>query len=49
MDDRELERLTKHLGLSSDLPKTLPARSRPPPPEGDSCEEDSQLDPRADL
>ncbi|MBI5883323.1 MAG: transposase [Elusimicrobia bacterium] len=49
MDDRELERLAKHLGLPSDLPKTVPAKSRPPPLEGDSCDEDSQVDPRADL
>jgi hypothetical protein len=49
LDDRELERLTKHLGLPSDLPKTVPAKSRPPPMEGDSCDEDSQVDPRADL
>ncbi|MBI5884319.1 MAG: transposase [Elusimicrobia bacterium] len=49
LDDRELERITKHLGLPSDLPKTVPAKSRPPPLEGDSCDEDSQVDPRADL
>ena len=43
LDDRELVRLLAHLGLPTDLPKTLPAvsnRSRDGP--------DSQVDPRED-
>ena len=45
LEDRELEHLLWHLGLSTKFPKTKPARSPPLPFGG----EDSQADLAADA
>ncbi|MCX5795514.1 MAG: transposase [Elusimicrobia bacterium] len=49
MNDRELVRLLEHLGLPTDFPKTVPARTKLVEamcgPPGEEC----QLDPRTDL
>ncbi|HAH05050.1 MAG TPA: hypothetical protein DCM05_00770 [Elusimicrobia bacterium] len=45
MNDYELVRLLRHLKLPVDFPKTVPARSRPPPDPFDDC----GLDPRVEL
>ena len=44
LDDRELERLLRHLGLPAELPRTRPARAPPP-----RALEDCQLDPRLEA
>lgn len=44
LDDREIERLLRHLGLPAELPRTRPARAPPPTPS-----EDCQLDPRVEA
>jgi len=44
LDDRELERLLRHLGLPAELPRARPARAPPMAPS-----EDSQVDPRVEV
>jgi len=44
--DCELHRLLAHLELPTELPKTAPARSWPPP---DPFEPESQINPLAEL
>ena len=45
LEDRELDRLLRHLGLPTEFPKGKPARSPPFSWVG----EDSQVDPAADA
>ena len=44
MNDSELVRLLRHLRLPTDFPKTVSARSRPPPDPFDGC----GIDPRVE-